>query len=172
MKESTRVLVALGLGLAGGGAIAASGSESLVRAADAIAPIGTLWVNAIRMTIIPLVIALLIGGIAGGSDLRSVGRTGRRTIAAFVALLAGTAAVIMPITGPIFSLLAPTATRPPLPAGAEEAAAQLTASDQATGFSAWLVSLIPPNPIAAAANGAMVPLIIFAILFALAIARS
>ena len=172
MKESTRVLVALGAGLAGGAIIAATGNETLVRAADALAPIGTLWVNAIRMTIIPLVIALLIGGIAGGTDLRSVGRLGRRTIAVFVALLIGTAAVIMPIAKPVFSLLDATATRPPLPAGAAEAAAQVAASEQATGFAAWLVSLIPPNPIAAAASGAMLPLIIFGILFALAIARS
>jgi len=39
-------------------------------------------------------------------------------------------------------------------------------------FGSWLISLIPTNPIAAAANGAMLPLVIFTVLFALAVAHS
>ena len=63
MKESTRVLLGLGLAVAGGIAIALSGNSALVRAADFIAPVGTLWVNAIRMTVIPLVISLVITAV-------------------------------------------------------------------------------------------------------------
>ena len=51
MKESTRVLITLAVAIVAGVAIAASGNASLVRAADAIAPIGALWINAIRMTV-------------------------------------------------------------------------------------------------------------------------
>ncbi|HEV2180532.1 MAG TPA: cation:dicarboxylase symporter family transporter, partial [Gemmatimonadaceae bacterium] len=43
---------------------------------------------------------------------------------------------------------------------------------QSTSFGAWLTSLIPSNPVAAAANGAMVPLILFTLILAIAIARS
>ncbi|MDX2061414.1 MAG: dicarboxylate/amino acid:cation symporter [Gemmatimonadales bacterium] len=171
MKESTRVLVALGAGLGGGALIAASGNPALVRAADLIAPIGTLWVSAIRMTVIPLVVSLLITGVAGAADLRAIGRLGRRTLVVFVLMLTGLAAVMMPLIAPVFSLLGQGA-RPELPAGAAEAASQVASSDQPIGFGAWLVSLIPSNPIAAAADGAMVPLIVFAMLLALAIARS
>jgi Na+/H+-dicarboxylate symporter len=57
-----------------------------------------------------------------------------------------------------------------LPSGAAEAASQLTGAQGQT-FGRWLTSLIPPNPIAAAANGDMVPLIVFSILLALAILR-
>jgi len=60
MKESTRVLLALVAAILLGVLIAASHNASLIRAADAIAPIGTLWVNGIRMTVIPLVVSLLI----------------------------------------------------------------------------------------------------------------
>lgn len=171
MKESTRVLVALGAGLGGGALIAASGNPALVRTADLIAPIGTLWVSAIRMTVIPLVVSLLITGVAGAADLRAIGRLGRRTLVVFVLMLTGLAAVMMPLIAPVFSLLGQGA-RPELPAGAAEAASQVASSDQPIGFGAWLVSLIPSNPIAAAADGAMVPLIVFAMLLALAIARS
>src|SRR4029434_4239956 len=40
-----------------------------------------------------------------------------------------------------------------------------------TGFGAWLTSLIPTNPVAAAANGAMLQLILFTLILALAIAK-
>ncbi len=57
-------------------------------------------------------------------------------------------------------------------AGAVEAANEISAGGQAQTFSAWVVSLLPANPIAAAASGAMMPLILFTLLLALAIARS
>ena len=173
MKEGTRVLVALGAGLAGGAAIAASGSVRLLHAAEAIAPVGVLWINAIRMTIIPLVISLLITGVAGAADIRAIGRIGGRTLLVFFLLLLGTAIVIMPLAALAFSLLpAGGAARPALPQGALEAAGELAASGEVPGFGAWLTSLIPTNPIAAAASGAMLPLVIFTLLLALAIAKS
>ena len=173
MNESTRVLLALGVAIVGGAAIAASGNVPLLHAADAIAPVGTLWVNAIRMTVIPLVVSLLITGVASASDVKSIGRLGGRTLLVFGALLAGTAAVVMPFGPALFRLLPPRGLAPPpLPAGAAEAAGQLAAGGQAQSVSAWLTSLLPPNPIAAAATGAMMPLILFTLLLALAIARS
>jgi Na+/H+-dicarboxylate symporter len=170
MKDSTRVLLALGVALAGGVAIAMSGNEPLLRAADAIVPIGTLWINAIRMTVIPLVVSLLITGVAGAADLRSIGRLGGRSLLTFFVLLVGTAIVIMPLGVLVFRTLGENAARPPLPAGAAEAAGEVAAG-AAPSFSAWLTSLIPTNPIAAAANGAMLQLILFTLLLALAIAK-
>jgi Na+/H+-dicarboxylate symporter len=175
MKESTRVLAALAAAIGGGALIAASGNKTLIDAADALAPIGTLWVNAIRMTVIPLVVSLLITGVASATDLGAIGRLGGRTLVVFVLLLAGFAAIIIPLASALFALLPLPSTasaRPSLPAGAVEAANQLSASGQSQSFSAWLTSLIPPNPIAAAANGAMVPLIVFTLILAIAIARS
>lgn len=169
MNESTRVLLSLFIAGALGMLIAASGNASLVRAADAIAPIGTLWVNAIRMTVIPLVVSLLITGVASAADVKAIGRLGGRTLLTFVLLIIGTAIVIMPMAPALFALL-PANSGVPLPPGAAEAAAQLSGDQQQT-FATWVTSLIPPNPVAAAASGAMVPLILFTLLLALAIAR-
>ena len=171
MKESTRVLFALVAAIVVGVLIAALQNPTLVRAADAIAPIGVLWVNAIRMTVIPLVVSLLITGVASVSDIKSIGRLGGRTILTFLLLLIGVAAVVVPTAPAIFSLL-PTHGALQPPSGAVEAANELNAQGQAQTFSSWLVSLLPSNPIAAAANGAMMPLILFTLLLALAIARS
>ena len=172
MTENTRVLVSLGAGLLGGALIAVSGNEQLLRAADAIIPIGTLWINAIRMTVIPLVVSLLITGVAGAADMRAIGTLGGRSLLTFVLLLVGTAIVIMPIGILAFQLIGENAARPPLPPGAAEAASQIAAEGTPTGFGAWLTSLIPTNPVAAAANGAMLQLILFTLILALAIART
>src|SRR5213593_1963792 len=118
MKESTRALIAVVAAVALGTAIGASGNVSLVRAADFIAPVGTLWVNAIRMTVIPLVISLLITGVASAADIRSVGRMGGRTLLVFVLLLAGTAMVVMPFAPALLAMLSAHAGAPQLPAGA------------------------------------------------------
>lgn len=171
MKESTRVLLALVVAIVLGVIVAASHSATLIRAADAIAPLGTLWVNAIRMTVIPLVISLLITGVASAADVKSIGQLGGRTLLTFVLLIAGVAAVVMPFAPALFALL-PHHGAEQLPAGAVEAANEIAAGGQAQTFSAWLTSLLPPNPVAAAATGAMMPLILFTLLLALAIARS
>jgi proton glutamate symport protein len=172
MKESTRVLIALGIAVAAGVAIAASHNVVLIRAADAIAPIGTLWVNAIRMTVIPLVVSLVITAVASASDIKAIGRLGGRTLIVFVLLLAGTAVVVMPFGPALFRLLPQRLGAPQLPPGAAEAAGELAAGGQSQTFAAWITSLLPSNPIAAAASGAMMPLILFTLLFALAVATS
>ncbi len=173
MKESTRVLVGLGAGLVGGIAIAASHNNALIGAADAVAPIGTLWVNAIRMTVIPLVVSLLITGVASASDVPAVGRLGGRTLAVFIAMLTAATLVMIPLAIAMFAELPHLITvRPALPPGAAEAAQSLTTGAPIVNFGTWLTSLIPTNPIAAAANGAMLPLVLFTVLLALAIAAS
>jgi len=172
-RESLIVLAALIAALALGVGIALSGNPTLLSLADRLAPIGALWVTAIRMTVIPLVVSLLITGVASMSELQAVGRIGMRTVIACLLLLAGMAVIMGPIIVASFHLFtSPLATRPPLPPGAAEAASQLGSTAQPTRFSDWFVSLLPANPIAAAANGAMVPLILFTLLLALAIARS
>src|SRR5689334_24623743 len=97
MNESTRVLVGLGVGLGAGLAIAASHNPTLLHAADSVAPIGTLWVNAIRMTVIPLVVSLVITGVASASNVGSVGKIGRRTIFVFIGMLAGATLLALPL---------------------------------------------------------------------------
>ncbi|MEP6834959.1 MAG: dicarboxylate/amino acid:cation symporter [Gemmatimonas sp.] len=172
MKESTRVLVALGVAVAVGVAIGASGNAALTRAADSIAPIGALWVNAIRMTVIPLVVSLLITGVASASDVKAIGRLGVRSLVVFFGLLIAMSLVMIPLAAFAFSLMPQmTGARPPLPEGAAQAASQLAEGGTVQTFSTWLTGLIPTNPIAAATNGAMLQLVLFTLLFAVAVTR-
>ena len=100
MKEPARVLLAVAVAIAIGMGIAASHNASLLRATDYLTPIGALWVNAIRMTVIPLIVSLLITGVAAAEDLRAVGRMGGRTLLVFIALLAATALAVCRSSAP------------------------------------------------------------------------
>src|ERR1700722_7846114 len=136
MKESARVLVALVAAILLGVLIAASHNASLIRATDVIAPIGTLWINGIRMTVIPLVVSLLITGVASVSDIKSIGRLGGRTLVIFVLLLIGVATVVIPVALAMVALLPPHSALQ-LPSGAVEAANEISAGGQAQTFSTW-----------------------------------
>ncbi len=171
MKEGPRVLVALVSAVLLGVIIASSGNTQALRVADAIAPVGVLWVTAIRMTVIPLLVALIVTGVASASDVRDIGRMGASALVVFLALLSGAAAIVIPAMPLLFSLM-PNGVRPALPPGAAEAAREVVSGGQTPTVASWLTSLLPSNPVSAAADGAMVPFILFVLLFAIAVAHS
>ena len=77
MSTNNRVLVAaLALGLVLGALGAAAGGPQWLKIATVLAPIGTLWVNAIRMTVLALVISLLITAVVSAAEARSIGGSG------------------------------------------------------------------------------------------------
>lgn len=173
MSLTTKVLIALTLGLALGMGISATGNATLAGLVPIIEPIGTLWINAIRMTVIPLVVGSIIVGVTSAPDARTIGRIGGRALALFlVLLLAGGvfAAVVVP---PLFRMI------PLDPDAIASLRSTATTAAQAAGdsvkripsFTQWLVDLVPTNPIKAAADGAMLPLIVFSVVFGLAITK-
>src|SRR5579885_2195464 len=165
-----RVVIGLVAGFILGSAIGSWGSPVALRVADALQPIGQLWVNAIRMTIVPLVVSLLFVGVGSRDTAEGVGRLTGMTIATFFALLVFAAIVAL--------LIAPSLIRDmrldPTVAATLRATAQSTATQtsqqvtQLPGFGAWVTSLVPVNVLKSAADGAMLPLIVFTLLFALA----
>ncbi len=171
--NNRRVLGALVAGLLLGTLASSVPSSLSDRAGDILAPIGTLWINAIRMTVLPLVISLLITAVASAAETRSIGRIGGRTLVVFLGLLTGAALLALVVVPPLFRLLPRDPNQaPPLPPGAAEAAGQLASSGQTVSFGQWFTTLLPTNPFAAAAEGAMVSLIVFTIILALAIAHA
>ncbi|HTE45666.1 MAG TPA: dicarboxylate/amino acid:cation symporter [Gemmatimonadaceae bacterium] len=168
-SPSARASIGLASGLVVGIAIASTSSPALRSFAGALEPVGTIWVNAIRMTVIPLVVSLLIATIAQEKDLSAMGKLGGRAVAIFVALLSGVALLGFLAGPPLFSLLdVDVASAVSLRGTASSAVNNV----KLPSFSSWVVSLVPSNPIQAAAEGAMLPLIIFAVVFAAALART
>ena len=167
-KAALRTLLGLVAGLAIGVVISATSSSGLHAFATAIEPIGTVWVNAIRMTVIPLVVSLLIATIAEEKDLHAVGRLGARAVALYEVILTTVALLTFLAAPPLFSVMTIDATSAASLRGASAAAGTTPALPS---FTSWLVGLVPANPVKAAVDGAMLPVIIFAVAFAAALAR-
>ncbi|MDI6625999.1 MAG: cation:dicarboxylase symporter family transporter, partial [Brevundimonas sp.] len=89
MSLSLWVLVALLAGLFAGAAAQAWGLPGGAGTADLIGAIGTLWLNALKMTIIPLVFSLLVTGIASIADAAATGRMALKALMVFAVLLLG-----------------------------------------------------------------------------------
>src|SRR6185295_819435 len=126
MKGTRLVVFSLLLGLVLGGVVAWSGSTFGQKIAGGLAPLGALWVNAIRMTVIPLIISLLVTGVASAGDLKDVGRLGGRTLIAFIGLGTVNAVLMGLLSLQAIRLLPHRAdTAAALPPGASEAASQI-----------------------------------------------
>ncbi|HEX7121151.1 MAG TPA: dicarboxylate/amino acid:cation symporter [Gemmatimonadaceae bacterium] len=172
MSLTTKVLIGLLGGLAAGLAISMSGSPALLGAARWVEPVGTLFINAIRMTVIPLVVGSLVAGIASASEPRALGRLGISAVVLFAGTLALGGFVTALVAPPMFDLIridpaASEALRTTAAGSAATAAEQVSA---VPGAAEWIIGLVPANPMRAAADGAMLPLIVFAVVFGLAVA--
>ena len=168
---TARVLVALIAGVVAGLALSTTDAPWAQRAVGIIEPVGTLFINAIRMTVIPLVVSGLIVGVSS-ANARAIGRLGRRALGVAIAFLCAAALAGALLGPPLFSRVsldpAAAATLRERAAGAASGAVAGGAGRVPT-FAQWLVDLVPVNPIRAAADGAMLPLIVFALGFGLAL---
>jgi len=167
-------LIALVVGLLAGAALASSSPPaSLDRIIAVLEPIGTLWVNAVRMTIVPLVVSMLVVAVASSDSLRSMGRLGGSALLFFLTTLTVIGLLTALFAPPLLAGLTidPQAAAA-LRATASSSSRQVAATVQGMGGIAQrLVELVPPNPIRAASDGTMLPLIVFTVIFGAALSR-
>ena len=168
MSNATRILLALVLGLIIGIAGSSVNPTLAGQVADIADPIGALWLNGLRMTIVPLVVALLITGIAQTAEAARAGRLAGLSLAWIVTIMTLSAvmgAILMPTFLALF----------PMPAASADAlkAALTTAPSVAAvpPFGDFIRAIVPTNPIAAASNDAILPLLIFTLVFAFAMTK-
>lgn len=159
-------LVALLAGLAFGAFV--GGADGEARAdLDIAGFVGSLWLNALKMTVIPLVVALLVVGIAKGREAASGGLIAGRSVMLMVIICTASA-----IFGALMVMLLTRAF--PLPrATADALHSALAGIEQSTtqlpGIADFFKGIVPDNVFAAATNGDVLPLVVFSILFALAL---
>jgi len=163
MSATTRVLIGLVAGALAGLALDAYDPSLAVSTADWIQPFGRLWLNALQMTVVPLVFALVVVGVNAASDAAASGRIARRALVVFVVLLAIGVAVTAVAAPLLFALFT---RHPSLTAALSSAVAtQAPAAAQAVGWADWLNGIVPSNALMAAAQSAMLPLVVFALFF-------
>ena len=168
MKSAWFILSALVAGMVLGIAIDLVAPDAGTASLPFVEPVGLLWLNALKMTIVPLVVALLITGITATADAARAGKLAFRAVMIFLGTitLSGLMSLVMtPLLLRLFPLStgAAAALREGL-GGSAEAGSSPTFGD-------FLLSLVPTNPIAAAAETAILPLIVFTTIFAFAITR-
>ena len=145
----------LGAGLGFGLLAAATGNPLLTTVATGVRPLGTLFVNAIQMVVIPLVVCVIFVGIARLGDLRKAGRLGGSSILFF--WLTTLPAILIGMGLMALALRFSPEVAPPV--------VQESAAAEFPGMVDFLVNLVPRNPFQAAASGTLLPLIVFAAIF-------
>ena len=169
MSASTRILIGLGMGLIGGVSFSLLDISADSLLPSIIEPIGTLWVNGIRMTVVPLLMALMITAIAGQETTGTIAQLGGKAIALFVTMIVVSSLFTFFVAPPLIAMLNidPDASRSLL----ERTTTATVGSSELPPFRDWLVALIPINPIRAAVNNAILPLMIFTGLFSMALLK-
>ncbi|MGR8930301.1 MAG: dicarboxylate/amino acid:cation symporter [Gammaproteobacteria bacterium] len=167
MSITNKILVGMALGLLLGSLLNVFASENefiqdyLVQ--GLFHAIGKMFVNALKMLVVPLVVFSLICGVCGIGDIGILGRVGLR---AFLLYLMTTAMAV--------SLALIVAISVGLGKDGGLALAQNAQFEvqQAPPLTDVFINIIPDNPIHALANGEMLPIIFFVILFAIAMLMS
>lgn len=149
------MLVGLAAGLALGMAASLTGSDALVMASEAVEPLGTLFIRALQMVVIPLVMTIVFAGVARLGDTRKLGRLGGISLG-FI-WLTTIPAVVLGMSTMGFALRFAPPVAPPPGAGAEGV--------ELPGILDFVLGLVPANPFQAMAEGRLLPLLVFALLF-------
>ncbi len=137
-----------------------------------IEPLGTLWINSLRMIVLPLIIAYIITAVASFSEIKSTFKVGGGAIFAHLVYLGIGFTVMIAlvphlvtfynVTPELTQAIQFTSVETPQPSGTTEAP---------TGLRNIIVNIIPVNLFSAAANNEILPLFVAALLFGLALTR-
>ncbi|MEZ4415642.1 MAG: dicarboxylate/amino acid:cation symporter [Gemmatimonadota bacterium] len=171
MPLHTKILIALAAGVLAGFVANVLGLTWLQSFFGSIEPIGTAWIRMITMIVVPLVVASLMVGTASLGDIRKLGRIGGKTVLFYMT----TTAIAVVIGLLLSNVVRPGSrvqpeTRDSLSAQFEsQAEASMTLAADKPSWVETLLEMIPRNPIQAAANMDLLPLIFFTIMFGAAI---
>ena len=171
MSLTTRVLIGLVAGFVLGLALAGATSPFVTTLLAVVAPVGTIFINLIRMTVIPLVASMLIASVGSLASSGALGRAGVRAALLAVAMLAVTAVAAVLIATPVLARIQIDQSAAMALRGPATGPATAAVAPQGTpALAQWFVDLVSPNVVKAAADGAMLPVIVFSVLFGVALA--
>lgn len=159
------VLAALVAGIVVGALVRAEALQ-LAEAAGVVEAFGGLWLNALSMTVVPLVVSLLITGIASVADAAKAGGFVARAVLLFSVLIVFAAVFGIAVTQGLLALW--PVDRDIAAAFIASVGAEAVVISEPPSFVAWLRGLAPANPVSAAANNQILQLVVFAVFFGFA----
>jgi Na+/H+-dicarboxylate symporter len=163
-------LAALILGLVAGMMAGDLGQATRDGALSVASFVGTLWLNALKMTVIPLVVALLIVGIAKSAEAAQAGRIAGRSVL-WIVIICTASAVFGAIATVLLTHAFPLSRETAELLQAALGNVEQKAAGPLPGAAEFFKGVVPPNVIAAASNGDVLPLTVFAVVFALALTK-
>jgi proton glutamate symport protein len=167
-------LLALGGGLLLGWFGHVSGGPAVPAILAAVRPLGDLWVNALLAIVLPLVLTHMLAAVlaAGGGGGDSIVRVGGKALLLFFAMLVAGGLFASIVTPPLLSLYkVEPEVMVQIGSVTVPDAALAAAADGPTSSSAWISGLLPRNIFQAAAAGDILSLLIFTVLFGVAITQ-
>ncbi|UJJ57254.1 dicarboxylate/amino acid:cation symporter [Rhodanobacter denitrificans] len=167
MSATSRVLTGLAAGALIGLLLVGWDETVALQVANVAQPIGKLWLNALQMTVVPLVLALVVVGVNTATDAAASGRIARRAIVVFIVVLTG-GALFAALAAPLAFALFPH--NPALITALDHASVP-AAAQAAPNWIDTLVAIVPNNAVMAAAQSAMLPLVVFALFLGFALTR-
>ncbi|WP_456282989.1 dicarboxylate/amino acid:cation symporter [Bacillus sp. JZ34] len=160
MKLATKIIIALLLGAAVGIILNVTSPDVFSKLNTFLfGPLGTIFLNLIKMLVVPIVFFSLTLGVAGLGDPKKLGRIGAKTISFFLVTTA-----IAIIIGLILALVIKPGT-----IGTYDTSAAEYSAEKAPSIAETLLNIIPTNPVQAMAEGNMLQIIAFSILVGLGI---
>jgi Na+/H+-dicarboxylate symporter len=151
LKLWQKIIIALILGVVAGAVLGPS--------AEYIKPIGSLFINLIKMLIVPLIFSSLVVGICSMDDIKKMGRIGAKSFGIYLL----TTAIAITIGLVIGTVLQPGA-------GIDmQMPAEMAAAKEAPSFIQTLLNMVPKNPVEAMASGSVLQIIVFALMLGVAI---
>jgi Na+/H+-dicarboxylate symporter len=172
LKLHWQILIALGLAIIVGLAVGADGMVFGLNVNGALDFVGQLFLNALKMLIVPLIVSSIIIGVAGIGDSENLGRLGGKTIGYYA--MTSTLAIIVGLL--MVNLIQPGVVEGSAQEvfGLHEDTAALEedlADKGAEDIVAIFLRMIPTNVVHAASEGQMLGLIFFSLLYGFFLTR-
>ncbi len=159
MSLTVKVLIGMAAGIVVGLAINLSGANATGSIVNTYVVdglfhvVGTMFINGLKMLVVPLVFFSLVCGVCGIGNIGMLGRVGGKAFALY--MLTTAVAIALSIT---------IATLFGIGEGMQRDGAEAFAGRESPPLSQVLINIIPSNPVRAMADGDMLPIIVFAIL--------
>jgi len=156
IKLWKRILIAFLVAVALGAILKASGFGSI---AEGFEPLGTLFINAIKMLMVPIIFVTIVNGVTSLHDTARLGRLGAKTVGFYFLTTAFAVTLGLVMAGLIEPGVGITLPEPDPD----------TVPDEPLSIRELLVNLIPSNPVAAMTEGNVLQIIVFALFFGISI---
>ncbi|MFT2188187.1 cation:dicarboxylate symporter family transporter [Pseudomonas putida] len=156
----TRIIAGLVLGVVVGALLNFFPEYKAWITSNLLQPVGDIFIKMMKMIVVPLVFACMVGAIAGNGDNKAIGRVGVKALFYFFVVTS-----IAIVCGLLVGNLAQPGVGANLTTLANTQTLSLPSASESTGFGQVILNIIPDNIVGAMAQGKLLPVLFFSVMF-------